>query len=79
MGTYRDGLEDAAKIADMWAEENFRLAGDTILHDPVLSGRDRSQSGFIASQDFQRDGFGHASRAHTAQDIATAIRERLKP
>ncbi len=68
-------LEEAACIADMYAEENFRLAGDTILTDPVLRNHDLSAAALAVSERLQTEGHMHASMAHAAQHIAAAIRE----
>lgn len=68
-----DKLEEAAKIADFYAKENFRLATDTILLDPVLRGGS-SDKALVVSEDLQMWGCIYSSRAHAAQDIAKAIR-----
>lgn len=70
-----EGLEEAAKLADFYAEENFRLAGDTILTDSVLHDRDVSATAWAKSEELQSDGHMHASMAHAAQHIAAAIRK----
>lgn len=72
-------LEEAARIADFYATENFRLAGDTIMTDPVLHsrGRDQSPSALALSQKMRVEGCVHASMAHAAQNIAAAIRKAI--
>jgi hypothetical protein len=70
---FRRGLEAAAKIADMYAKENWRLTSDTILTDPVLRG-DMSAEAMEVSKRLQTDGCIHSSMAHAAQNIARAIR-----
>ena len=72
-----EALEEAARIADFYAEENFRLAQDTILIDPVLRNRDLSPGALAISDRLQSDGHMHASMAHAAQHIAAAIREKI--
>lgn len=72
---FRRGMEAAARIADAYAAENFQMANDTILTDPVLSGRDRSESGFAVSERLRIDGCIHSSMAHAAHNISMAIRE----
>ena len=71
---YQRGLADAVVIADLFATENFRLAGDTILTDPVLAGGDASASAVAVSDQKRLDGHMHASMAHAAQAIAAGIR-----
>lgn len=68
--------EACAKIADLYAEENIRLAGDTILHDPVLSGRSRAPEAFDKSAELIIEGNTHSAMFHAAQNIASAIRSR---
>lgn len=71
------GERDAcAEVADMWATENFRLAGDTILTDRFLSGKEHTQAAFDQSMKLADEGAHYAARAHSAQDIAAAIRAR---
>ena len=76
--TRRDGLEEAARIADFYAVENFRLASDIILTDPILSGRGGPNAAMATFARLQSQGHMHASMAHAAQHIAAAIRERMK-
>lgn len=71
---FQRGLEAAAAIADLYETENFRLASDTILTDPVLK-HDLSPEAFIISEGLQLEGHMHASMAHAARNIAVAIRE----
>ena len=69
-----EALEEAAKIADMFEEENFLLAHSTILVDPVLHGGPMTQANIKRSEDLMLDGCISSSRAHAARDIAAAIR-----
>lgn len=69
-------MEAAAAIADMYEMENFRLATDSILTDPVLR-YDRSPEAFAISERLQSDGLIHSSVAHAARNIAAAIRAAL--
>jgi len=71
---YQRGLEEGARIADLYAEENFRMASDTILIDPVLRG-DLSAPALVLSEEAQVNGCIHSSMAHAARNIAAAIRE----
>lgn len=73
---YQRGLEDAATIADAYAAENFQMATDTILTDPVLARRDTTEAALAASAMAQTDGCIHASMAHAAKNIAAAIRDK---
>jgi ferredoxin len=71
---YARGVEDAARVADEYATVNLEMAGDTVLHDPVLSGRDRSDQGFAKSAEMQVDGTIHSAAYHAATNIAASIR-----
>ncbi|MBB6262112.1 hypothetical protein FHS77_002680 [Paenochrobactrum gallinarii] len=72
--------ERCAKIADEFAAENFRMATDTIMVDPVLSKQRKGLSHLITSEDYKisedemNKGIIHSSMAHAAQNIAAAIR-----
>lgn len=74
-----DALEEAALIADFYAAENFRLAQDTILLDPVLRSRgaDQSPEALALSEKLRVEGCVHSSMAHSAQYIAAEIRKRV--
>lgn len=66
-------LEEAAKVADLFEDENFRMAHDTLLLDPALRGG-RTQAAIAASDELQIDGAIATSMAHAARNIAAAIR-----
>lgn len=74
--------EACAKLADEYAEENFRMATDTIMIDQILTAH-RKKRPYIRtaqtdelSEKCQIDGAMHSSSAHTAQHVAAAIRRR---
>jgi len=67
-------LEEAAKIADLYADEHFTMAGDTILADPILRGKPATETNVHESRLQQLYGAGHSHAAHAAQHIAAAIR-----
>jgi hypothetical protein len=71
--------EDCAKIADEYASVNIEAAGDAILHDPLLSGRDRSPSAFAKSEEMSIEGCIHSAMFHAAQSIAARIRSLSTP
>lgn len=71
----REAIEECARLADLFADENFRMATDTILRDPVLRG-DRSAAAVMISEEEQMAGCIHSSMAHAAQNIAAAIRRK---
>ena len=72
---FRRGLDAAAAVADLYASENFRMASDTVLLDPVLRGN-ASSAALARSDALQDAGQRHAELAHLAQQIAAAIRAR---
>lgn len=67
-------LEEAAVIADQYAEIGFEMAGDTILLDPCLRGKGFTPENIETSNGLQTKGAIFAGRAHAAQDIATRLR-----
>ena len=70
--------EAFALLAEVYSEENFRLASDAVLTDPVLK-RDFSPHAFEVSQTLMIQGAAHSSAGHTAQHIADAIRAKEPP
>ena len=72
-----DHLEEAARVADMFADENIAMAQDTILLDPCLRDRDFSTTAVARHEDLTIKGCVHSSMYHAAKNIAAAIR-RLK-
>ena len=72
---YRRGLCDAARIAEMWATENYRLAADTVALSPVLQHLDISPAAMQREAALAELGAMYASRANAADDIAAAILE----
>lgn len=75
-----DALEEGAKVADLFAEENFAMATDSILLDPLLSahrlGRQymNTPANNALVEQCQDNGTIHSSSAHAAQNVAAAIR-----
>ena len=70
-----DAIEEAARVADAYADENQRMAADTILIDPVLSGGPITTEAASRSKNLMVDGCIHSSMYHAAQNIAAAIRK----
>ena len=76
----REALEEAARIADAFEQENFAMCTDSILLDPVLSKFGRRNGHTITAEDWesseshQVDGTIHSAMAHAARNIAAAIR-----
>lgn len=70
----REGIEKAAKVAELYAEENLTMAGDTILADPVIRGRDFSDAAMEKSETLRIMGHGHSAAYHAGTDIAAHIR-----
>ncbi|RSC31231.1 hypothetical protein EGT36_21400 [Agrobacterium sp. FDAARGOS_525] len=73
-----NGLKQAAEIADAFADENFSMAHDTIMLDPVIGrrGETLTKADFEKSESLIIDGCVHSSMAHAAQNIAEAIRSK---
>ena len=71
--------EACALIADAYADENIRMAGDSVLFDPVLGSKKGdvlTKADFVKSDGMILDGAIHSSMFHAAQNIAAAIRAR---
>jgi hypothetical protein len=70
----RAAFDECARAAELYADENIRMAGDTILADPVLNGSDRSPAGFARSERLQIEGAVHAAQHHAGKYLAAVIR-----
>ncbi len=78
---YRNGMRRAAEIAKMFADENFRMATDTILLDPIINRKKRAQirtyddlqKATALAESLEVDGCIYSARAHSAKDIAQSI------
>lgn len=88
---FNRGVEAAAKIADLWADENCRMFQHTLLADPVLNGElkikpgpaqphelPRIEEAFKTSERLGEEGHEASIRHHAAKDIAAMIREQKK-
>lgn len=86
---FNKGVEAAAKIADLWADECSRMAIDTIKADPLIQlararrGPRPAQPHEIASIEraaaqskrLAEEGHEASIRHHVAKDMATMIRD----
>lgn len=71
-------LVEAADYAAFYGEERLRLAGDSVLHDPVLSaarGSMVTRADLAQSRDLQIDGTINSAGYHAATHIAEHLRE----
>jgi hypothetical protein len=83
---YIRGLLRAAEIADLYADENIRMADDTVACDPILNRKKRAQIKNITmleaankvSEILEIQGADHAAKHHAGLDIAKLIREEAK-
>lgn len=73
------GRDAAAQFADLYAEENIVMAGDTILADPVLRGDATTEADFEKSDRLQIEGCVHSAQHHAGKQLATAIRALTPP
>lgn len=80
---FNRGLEAAAAVAIVYAEELWQMNHHTLLSDPILMGattRKTITADVETSTDLLIEGHGHACAAHAAQNIAEAIRKtKVKP
>lgn len=67
-------MEECAKIADAYAEENLRMAGDSVILDPCLGGHGFSPENIEESKKQMVNGCIHSSMYHAATNVAEAIR-----
>lgn len=82
---YEAGLQRALRIAEMYADENMRMADDTIALDPILNRDKRAlitspaqlERAEKVSMALGADGLMYSFRSHAAKDIAEAIRKEL--
>lgn len=85
---FNKGLETAAELAKLWANENFRMCDETVTHDPVFLARRRGRSALalLTKKDHELSqwlgyaGHGHAHTGHACNHLAEMIRgQKLKP
>lgn len=82
-----DAIAECLRICDMFADENIRMADDTIMSDPLLARLRARRRGLdvqpLTAADFslcvelQIDGCVHSAMHHAAKNIGDAIRERF--
>lgn len=75
---YNRGLEEAARIAEFWMQENFRLCNDTILLDPLLNGRSTPATLAVdldRSKELGNEGHAYATAGHACKGLAEMIRQ----
>lgn len=83
----QEAVAECLRICDMFADENIRMADDTIMMDPLLSRvRDNRRGLAVAPmtdgewalcEKLQIDGCVHSAMYHAAKNIGDAIRERF--
>lgn len=82
---FNRGIEAAAKIADLWSDENKRIFMHTIQADPMLKAREMRgpaqphqvagiKADFDESMRLADEGHEASIRHHAAQDMAAMIR-----
>jgi hypothetical protein len=83
---FQRGMRRAAQIAELYADENMRMADDTVALDPILNRAKRAQirnqamldPATMVSENLAMDGFAHAERYHAGTDIAGMIRQEAR-
>lgn len=76
---FNRGLEIAAKLSALWADENWRMLHDSLLCDPILNltaTRDTMVRDRKKSEELLTEGHGHAMTAHACEKLAKQIREQ---
>ena len=71
-------LLEAADYAEFYANERMRLANDSILHDPILSGEIFTPANMAKSRECQLDGTINSAAYHAGMQIAEHLRELAK-
>lgn len=66
-------IREAAALARFYAEENLTLAGDTVLLDPVLSGKGVGIDDILLSRKLMIDGCVHSAAYHAGLHIEANI------
>lgn len=83
---YQRGLLRAIAICEMYADENIRMATDTVSCDPILNQDLRGRISNVSelaranevSEQLQFEGADHASKHRAGLDIAELIRMEMK-
>ena len=71
---YNRGLEAAACFAELYADENGRMAHDTVMLDPVLQRHDVSPAALADSRRLEDVGAVHLDKRDAGVDLAALIR-----
>ena len=83
---FQKGMHRAAELAELYADENNRMADDTVELDPIFNPRHHPrlrnqamlQAALAVSEKLGEQGFAHAERHQAGLDIAELIREEAK-
>lgn len=81
---FNRGVEAAAKIADLWADESILMADDTVKLDPMINDSLRKQLASVeaveeacmTSARLADEGAQYAIQHHCSKDIAKMIRQQ---
>lgn len=74
-GTRAAVIEECAELADAFADENLRMAHDTLMLDPCLTGKGFSPENLEASRKKAIEGCVHSSMHLAAKNIAESLRK----
>lgn len=74
MSEHNDALEKAAAFCEFYADERMTLAGDSILHDPLMRGGPFTGANMVKSRGCQIDGTINSAAYHAATELAAHIR-----
>lgn len=83
---YQRGLLRAIEIASLYADENIRMATDTVSCDPILNRKRRAEiksqamldKAAAVSEMLEIKGADHASKHQAGLDIVALIKMELK-
>ena len=71
----REAFEEAAQLAELYADTNMEICGDNILLDPLLRGGDWTEANMTRSGECTALSTIHSAAYHAGTHIAEQIRK----
>lgn len=83
---FQKGMHRAAELALLYADENIRMADDTVALDPILNPANHHRiknqamlsAAMILSEKLGDDGAMHGAKYDAGRDIAELIRDEAR-
>lgn len=73
----KEAFEEAAKLAETYAEVNIEVCGDNIILDPLMHGEPWTPENVRKSKDCQILSAIHSAKYHAGMELAETIRRIL--